>query len=209
MLGKLFFFWGSHNNFTLKHVLGKSMEKIDELSQRPDWQKEAENNNENQIQIKPEWIKQIKTLVKENNLREKIKKMQGKNKKVVKAVEKLKKVGIKTLRDEKWTVEEGLVIKEKQVYVPEEELREEMIYLHHDMLVEGHGRRWKTTELITRNYWWLGVTKEVERYIERYDTCQQYKNRNKAPAGKLMSNVIPEKQQSHILADFITKLPLA
>jgi len=40
-------------------------------------------------------------LVKENNLREKIKKMQGKNKKVVKAVEKLKKVGIKTLRDEK------------------------------------------------------------------------------------------------------------
>jgi len=133
-------------------------------------------------------------LVKENNLREKIKKMQGKNKKVVKAVEKLKKVGIKTLRDEKWTVEEGLVIKEKQVYVPEGELREEMIYLHHDMLVEGHGRRWKTTELITRNYWWLGVTKEVERYIERYDTCQQYKNRNKAPAGKLMSNVIPEKQ---------------
>jgi len=29
------------------------------------------------------------------------------------------------------------------------------------------------------------------------------------PAGKLMPNAIPEKPWSHILADFITKLPLA
>jgi len=33
-------------------------------------------------------------------------------------------------------------------------------------------------------------------------------NRSKAPAGKLIPNVIPEKPWSHILADFITKLPL-
>jgi len=51
--------------------------------------------------------------------------------------------------------------------------------------------------------------KEVERYVERCDTCQWYKNRSKAPAGKLMPNAILEKPWSHILADFITKLPLA
>ena len=41
------------------------------------------------------------------------------------------------------------------------------------------------------------------------DVCQRYKNQSEAPARKLMPNVIPEKPWSHILADFITKLPLA
>jgi len=47
------------------------------------------------------------------------------------------------------------------------------------------------------------------RYMDRYDVYQRYKNQSEAPAGKLMSNAIPEKLWSHILTDFITKLPLA
>jgi len=27
-------------------------------------------------------------------------------------------------------------------------------------------------ELVTRNYWWPGVTKEVGRYIDGYNACQ-------------------------------------
>jgi len=64
-------------------------------------------------------------------------------------------------------------------------------------------------ELVTRNYWWPGVTKEVGKYVDECDACQRYKNRSEAPAGKLMSNAIPEKPWSHISADFITKLSLA
>jgi len=63
--------------------------------------------------------------------------------------------------------------------------------------------------LVTRNYWWLGVTKEVGKYVDGCDTCQRYKNQSEAPVGKLMPNAIPEKPWSHISADFITKLPLA
>ena len=63
-------------------------------------------------------------------------------------------------------------------------------------------------ELVTRNYWWPGVTKEVGRYVDGYDACQRYKNQSETPAGKLMPNAIPEKLWSHILADFITKLLL-
>jgi len=48
-------------------------------------------------------------------------------------------------------------------------------------------------ELVTRNYWWLGVTKEVGKYVDGCDVCQRYKNQSEAPAGKLMPNVIPEK----------------
>ena len=63
--------------------------------------------------------------------------------------------------------------------------------------------------MVTRNYWWPGVTKEVGRYVDGYDACQRYKNWSEAPAGKLMPNAIPEKPWNHISADFITKLPLA
>jgi len=62
-------------------------------------------------------------------------------------------------------------------------------------------------ELVTQNFWWPGVTKEVKRYVEGYDACQCNKNHTEQPTGKL--NSIPEKPWTYISADFITKLPLA
>jgi len=49
----------------------------------------------------------------------------------------------------------------------------------------------------------------VKRYVESCDSCQKNKNYTEQPAGKLMPNSIPEKPWIHILADFITKLPIA
>jgi len=65
--------------------------------------------------------------------------------------------------------------------------------LHHDILVGGHRGRWKTMELVTRNYWWPGVTKEVGKYVDGCDACQRYKNQSEVPAEKLMPNAILEK----------------
>jgi len=48
-------------------------------------------------------------------------------------------------------------------------------------------------ELVTWNFWWPGVTKEVKQYIEEYDAYQHNKNRIEQPADKLMPNSIPEK----------------
>jgi len=100
--------------------------------------------------------------------------------------------------------------KEGKVYVPKDEkLRAEIIRLHHDTPIGGHGGQWKMVELVTRNFWWPGVMKEVKRYVEGCDACQRNKNHTEQPAGKLMPNSIPEKPWMHISADFITKLPLA
>ena len=85
----------------------------------------------------------------------------------------------------------------------------EIIRLHHDMPVGGHEGQWKTVELVTHNFWWPGVIKEVKQYVEGCDACQQNKNRTEQPVEKLMPNSIPEKPGTHILVDFITKLPLA
>jgi len=84
-------------------------------------------------------------------------------------------------------------MKEERIYVLERELRGKIIQLHHNTPVGEHRGRWKTAELVTRNYWWPEVTKEVERYVDGCDIYQRYKNRSKAPVGKLMPNVIPEK----------------
>ena len=46
------------------------------------------------------------------------------------------------------------MLKEGKVYVPKDKkLRVEVIRLHHDTFVEGHGEQWKTAELVTRNFW--------------------------------------------------------
>ena len=45
------------------------------------------------------------------------------------------------------------MLKEGKVYVLKDEaLRVEIIQLHHDTLVDRHRGKWKTTELVMRNY---------------------------------------------------------
>jgi len=114
------------------------------------------------------------------------------------------------LRDKEWREVDGVMYKERKIYVPKDnKLRAEIIRLHHNMPVEGHGGQWKIVELVTRNFWWPGVTKEVRWYMEECNACQQNKNCTEQPTGKLMPNSIPEKPWTYISADFITKLPLA
>ena len=102
------------------------------------------------------------------------------------------------------------MLKEGRVYVPKnEKLRVEIIWLHHDTPIAGYGGQWKTIELVTRNYWWPGMTKEVKQYIEGCDQCQKMKNRVEMPAGKLKPNQIPEKLWQYISVNFIIKLPVS
>jgi len=53
--------------------------------------------------------------------------------------------------------------KKGKVYIPKDNiLRAEIIRLYHDTPVGGHGEQWKIVELVTQNFWWPGVTKEVK-----------------------------------------------
>ena len=64
------------------------------------------------------------------------------------------------------------------------------------------------TELVTRNYWWSGITKDMGTYVDGCNACQRMKNRMEAPAEKLIANEILEKVWTYLIVDFITKLPL-
>ena len=118
----------SRFNFVLKHVLGKSMGKVDSLSRQPDWQVGVDKDNKDRVLVKKEWLRRAeKTLVEKDDLRKRIWKVQEKDKRVVKAVEELKKAGIKSIRDEEWSIKDRLVLKEERIYVPEGALRVEVI----------------------------------------------------------------------------------
>jgi len=87
----------------------------------------VEKDNEDQMLIQPEWVRGVETVIEEGDLRKRIKRAQEGDKKVVKAVEELKKAGVKTLRDKEWEIEDRVVLKKGRIYVPEGELRGEII----------------------------------------------------------------------------------
>ena len=64
------------------------------------------------------------------------------------------------------------------------------------------------TELVTRNYWWPKVTRDVEKYVNRYNIYQRIKNRIEVLVGKLKLSKIPQKLWTYLTVDFITKLPI-
>jgi len=68
------------------------MGKVDRLSKRLDWQEGMDKNNKDQTLIKPKWVRGVETVIEEGDLRERIKKAQERDEKVVKAVEELKRI---------------------------------------------------------------------------------------------------------------------
>jgi len=135
----------SRFNFTLKHVLGSKIGKADSLSKRLDWKVGVERDNKDKTLVKPEWLEvrrteRVEIIVEGVDLLEKVRKSKVKDNKVVKAVEEIKQAGVKMLRDEEWREENSIIYKEGKVYVPKDDiLRAEIIRLHHNTPVGGHG----------------------------------------------------------------------
>ena len=74
------------------------MGKMDRLSRRVDWKVGVDKDNENQILIKDNWIRNMYEVVVEGlevDVVEKIKKVRSRNKDVIRVVEEMKKAGVK------------------------------------------------------------------------------------------------------------------
>ena len=173
------------------------MEKVDRLSRRPDQKVEIENDNSNQVLIKDPWICSLSEVVIEGpevEVVEKIKKARDKDEKIVRIVEKIKEIKVIVLQGNEQQIKGEFIIKKEKVYVSKnEELRVEIIQLHHDVLTPEHRIKWKIIELVMRNYWQLGLTRDVEQYVEGYDICQRMKNKTEIPVEKLKLSKVPEK----------------
>jgi len=121
------------------------MGKADSLSRRPDWEVGVEKDNKDEMLVKPEQLEVRKTeaveiIIDGVDLLEEVRKSKVKDDEVVKAVEEMKQAGVKMLKNEEWREVDSVMYEEGKVYVPRnDKLRAEIIRLHHDTPVEGHG----------------------------------------------------------------------
>ena len=129
----------------LKYVPESKMEKADSLSRIPDWKIGVNKDNKNKMLVKPKWLivkrtEKIEIIMKGVNLLEKVRWSKVKDNKVIKVVEKMKWTGVKILKDEEWREVDSVMYKERKMYVSKDNiLRAEIIRLHYDTPVEGHG----------------------------------------------------------------------
>ena len=79
-------------------------------------------------QLEVRVIQVIEIIIKEINLLEKIKKSKVKDNKMIKVVEEMKQAGVKMLKDKEQQKENGLILRNRKVYIPRDKrLRAEII----------------------------------------------------------------------------------
>ena len=108
-----------------------------------------------------------------------------------------------------WTMDsQNLLNYNGKLYVPNEaSVRQELLKRHHDDPLAGHFGVAKTTELMSRKYFWESMKADIKEYVDTCDVCQRVKVKRHRPYGELGALPIPKGPWKEITMDFITDLP--
>ena len=206
----------SRFHFCILHKPGV-YNKSDTLSQRPDHREGMEHDNEERVLLKTKYftIRAARpatiTVQGDTSLRDKIRAAQDYDTEVSKALESIIKNGPRSVTKglEDWNLEDGIILFKGHVYVPKNpDLRKEIVKRYHDHIAAGHPGRWKTYELVSREFWWPGMSVFVKDYVDGCATCQSTKVRPRTQV-PLKPNQVPTDVWGVITMDFITDLPLS
>ena len=126
---------------------------------------------------------------------------------VVKAVKELKKSPARSVRTSEWSMENGLLYYRGKIYVPGADLHGQILALCHDSKLAGHPGRWKTLDLVSRNYWWPQMSRYISKYVSTCDMCLHTKSIRQPPSGELHPLPIPDAPWDTASVDFIVELP--
>jgi len=88
-----------------------------------------------------------------------------------------------------------------------EGLRQRVIQLEHDSKVAGHFSRERTIELLTRNFYWTNMERDVRKYCSECDNCQRTKAPRHTKHRLLHPLGLACKPWTYISTDFIMDLP--
>eukprot|EP00253_Pinus_taeda_P022460 PITA_22460 len=102
----------------------------------------------------------------------------------------------------------GMMYYKKRLYVPNQNSIKNLILDEfHISHYAGHAGYQKMITAIQKDYFWLGMKKNVAEYLARCLECQQIKAEHQHPTGLLQPLRISEWKWETISMDFITGLP--
>ena len=198
-------------DFVMHHR--KTMGKSNTLSQRLDHSSGAKDND-NMILLTLDFfairaLEGLKMLGEEKDILKEIQhetESRSKEEVVVKAIKELMKSSTKLVKSLEWSLDNGILYHRGKVYVPNSDLRCHISTLCHDSKIAGHVGRWKTLELVFRNYWWPQMSRYIGRYVSTCDMCLCTKASWQSPVGELHLLPIPNAPWDTISVDFIVEL---
>jgi hypothetical protein len=113
----------------------------------------------------------------------------------------------KRANNDKFKVEGDLLYFEERLYIPKGPTRLRVLQSRHDFPAAGHFGYNKTLELISRDFWWPQMWKDVKEFVLSCDICSRSKNPRHRPYGLLQPLPVPRRPWSSVSMDFITDLP--
>jgi hypothetical protein len=203
-------------NFVIQYRSATQNQRADALSRRPDFEPDEYEKQPIQTLLKPDQLRLSATQVTncdismDVDLQKRLLDCQKHDPayNIVTHRDKLKQSTVSRYLN--YSIDEytGLLLKNSLVYVPNnDDIKLELLRIHHDNITSGHFGRAKTIELLSRNYWWKGMTNFVNRYVANCQICIRGKPSRQAPQGPLRSLQIPDQPWESISMDFIVKLP--
>jgi len=106
----------------------------------------------------------------------------------------LKALSDKVLVSDEWVQQDGVTLHRGHVYVPNNaQLHHDIVDAHHSPPTVSHPGKWKMLELMSKNYWWPGISRYVAKFTSRCDSCNHTKSFPSKRIGKLMPNTIPSE----------------
>jgi len=102
----------------------------------------------------------------------------------------------------------GLLYYNQGLYVPQEAaVRSEILMRYHDDPLAGHFGAEKTTELVSRFFYWQSLSADCKKHVQTCDVCQRIRAPRHRPYGEMQALPHPEGPWQEITWDFVTGLP--
>lgn len=118
--------------------------------------------------------------------------------------------GSESATDEQlWTwSKNGILRYNNKIYVPDnEDIKLAILRARHDALLAGHPGRERTLELVSRDYYWNGLSAFVKAYVASCEVCQRDRTNRHKPYGFLKSLSVPFQPNSDLSMDHVEELP--
>lgn len=181
------------HNYTIEYKKGKENKAADALSR----QFEQNSEKEEMIQvintaIMPKWVEEILASYEKDE----------------QAQELITQALLSKENKGQLTVKEGILKSKGKIWIGDANgVRIKIMEAIHNSSIGGHSGIQASYQKAKSYFYWPGMKKDFQDFINACDTCRKCKTENVAYPGLLQPLAIPERPWSQITMDFVEALP--